>query len=87
MPNPSLQVEDDAVEELRDRGRESTVQFSKDVLSRNVLSEQSFEDRFSFDRVERFLQVDERKALRQLLLSQFFDELRTRKDFSKNEAN
>uniref|UniRef100_A0A183GGM3 HET domain-containing protein n=1 Tax=Heligmosomoides polygyrus TaxID=6339 RepID=A0A183GGM3_HELPZ len=35
-----------------------------------------FEDRFSLDEVECLLQVDERKAQRQLVLSRHFDELR-----------
>ncbi|VDO77395.1 unnamed protein product [Heligmosomoides polygyrus] len=33
-----------------------------DVLSRNALSEQGFEDRFSFNEVECLLQVDERET-------------------------
>ncbi|VDO88181.1 unnamed protein product [Heligmosomoides polygyrus] len=78
IPNPSLHVDDDVVVEWSDIGRESTVQLSKDsdVLSRNALSEQGFEDRFSLDGVECLLQVDERKAQRQLVLSRHFDELR-----------
>ncbi|VDO76073.1 unnamed protein product [Heligmosomoides polygyrus] len=40
------------------------------------MSEQGFDDRFSFNGVECLLQVDERKAQRQLVLSRHFDELR-----------
>lgn len=47
-----------------------------DVLSRGALCDQGVDGHFSFGRVECLLQVDDRKAQRQIVFSRYFYEFR-----------
>ena len=64
LSDPSLHVDDDLLVEWYDLGREVAVQLTEnlDVLSRNTLVAQGFDNRFCLNGVEGFLQVDERET-------------------------